>query len=431
MSGFRDMKRLALRHPLLLVATLYLVAAPWQIPHGNLAKRSEVFHFFKIGYTGLAVHYPTVLSGDEPHYLVILNSLLEDGDLDLANNYLRARSGDWDAGFWFRNYPLDLHALQTKEGHLYTTHYGVGMPLIVAALAFPFRATRWVEPIAVLSCAAAILLALFILGRILVGLRRPDLASPSILLGGLATPVFAYARGFWTEDFTILGFLVVLWVWLEGRSSISIVVITLLTIFCRNPAWTLFAALILAGLWFRKKGTGALCLGVAAGLVSVAVYNFIYFSSFTAPHKFELGNFFYGLLGSLMDPVHGLFVFTPVLIFGFAGLWSWSRKRELLPAAFTAAVLSQLFVTSIYQYWGGGSCYANRYLHPALLPLAVGCLEYRRTCRTTPLRWAFNLLLAYSACVNIYAGFLPGAAVDRSPLEMLTHVLERIPQVFR
>src|SRR5262249_45684788 len=41
---------------------------------------------------------PRVYSGDEPHYLVIINSIILDGDLDLANNYAAIHMGSPQAG---------------------------------------------------------------------------------------------------------------------------------------------------------------------------------------------------------------------------------------------------------------------------------------------------------------------------------------------
>src|SRR5260370_41395861 len=41
--------------------------------------------------------FPIVAHGDEPHYLVLLNSLIFDGDFDLRNNYLSVHEGSIQA----------------------------------------------------------------------------------------------------------------------------------------------------------------------------------------------------------------------------------------------------------------------------------------------------------------------------------------------
>lgn len=41
---------------------------------------------------------PRLLSGDSRHYLVVVNSLIEDGDFDVSNKYCRGRAGGLDFG---------------------------------------------------------------------------------------------------------------------------------------------------------------------------------------------------------------------------------------------------------------------------------------------------------------------------------------------
>ena len=41
---------------------------------------------------------PGVRSGDEPHYLVLIHSVISDGDFDLANNYRDMHRGGPQAG---------------------------------------------------------------------------------------------------------------------------------------------------------------------------------------------------------------------------------------------------------------------------------------------------------------------------------------------
>ena len=52
---------------------------------------------------------PVVETGDEPHYLVLINSVISDGDFDLANNYRDVHRGGLLAGRKFTGAPLDHH----------------------------------------------------------------------------------------------------------------------------------------------------------------------------------------------------------------------------------------------------------------------------------------------------------------------------------
>src|SRR5262249_23622276 len=141
---------------------------------------------------------PRVYSGDEPHYLVMINSLIEDGDLDLSNNYQSVHEGSFQAGLRFRAKPLDHHvayyvngkynkwdelfewgtddkgrivprprpdldeslAVEAGEYPEYGAH-PPGLALLIAPFLLPFRGTYRVESAAVLfSTVAVFLLAL-------------------------------------------------------------------------------------------------------------------------------------------------------------------------------------------------------------------------------------------------------------------------------
>jgi hypothetical protein len=76
---------------------------------------------------------PTVWSGDEPHYLITISSILQDGDLSLGNNYESARFGGADAGRVLKGIRLDHHTLirdaRTGKGLLWTQIFAPGTPV--------------------------------------------------------------------------------------------------------------------------------------------------------------------------------------------------------------------------------------------------------------------------------------------------------------
>ncbi len=93
--------------------------------------------------------------GDEPHYLLAAKSLVDDGDLDVSDDY-RARG--YDA---FYPYRLDRQG-KSSEGRLNEPH-GVGFPLLIAP-AYAIGGAHGVEvflaPVAALAVALAYRLAL-------------------------------------------------------------------------------------------------------------------------------------------------------------------------------------------------------------------------------------------------------------------------------
>ncbi|HVZ32193.1 MAG TPA: hypothetical protein VG963_07200, partial [Polyangiaceae bacterium] len=64
---------------------------------------------------------PYVYMTDEPHYLVALNSVLWDGDVELSNNYERNHLGHLDAGIHRAGQMLDHHTyLHSFTGEVYS-----------------------------------------------------------------------------------------------------------------------------------------------------------------------------------------------------------------------------------------------------------------------------------------------------------------------
>src|SRR5687768_13874238 len=63
-------------------------------------------------------------AGDEPHYLLAAESLVEDGDVDVQNQYAARAYDD------FYPYDLDRHGEET-EGRLNEPH-GLGLPVLIA-----------------------------------------------------------------------------------------------------------------------------------------------------------------------------------------------------------------------------------------------------------------------------------------------------------
>src|SRR5438270_13998221 len=136
-----------------------------------------------------------VLSDDEPHYLLLINSLLNDGDLDLANNYAHVHAGGQDAGMvWAGGRMLDHHTVLPIDGrrvdwHTFypfpttqwetdaegvvhptpapgvappppgTPEYSIhqyGVAFLLAPVLWPFRGTTWLEPAALLCSGLAV-----------------------------------------------------------------------------------------------------------------------------------------------------------------------------------------------------------------------------------------------------------------------------------
>jgi hypothetical protein len=75
---------------------------------------------------------PIAISGDEPHYLMVVNSLLFDHDFELQDDYRRVANGGVEAGMRWRGYLLDHHTIlvnpRTGARALWLNEFGDHLP---------------------------------------------------------------------------------------------------------------------------------------------------------------------------------------------------------------------------------------------------------------------------------------------------------------
>ena len=125
-------------------------------------------------------------AGAEPHHLLTARSLVEDGDVDLVNQY---RDGDY-----FGFYPYGLLPLgELTDGRLNEPH-GLGFPALIAP-AYAVGGERTVE--AVLAALAALAVAL---GYLLALRAVPDpWALGAAAAVGIGTPLLASSTAVYPE----------------------------------------------------------------------------------------------------------------------------------------------------------------------------------------------------------------------------------------
>ncbi|MGH9197312.1 MAG: hypothetical protein ACRD1T_16425, partial [Acidimicrobiia bacterium] len=210
----------------------------------------------------LFIGLPRIYSGDEPHYLIILNSLISDGDFDLKNNYASVHAGSAQAGqlwagsalaphvqwavnehlvTWFMMYEIDEsrwrrnasnHPVPTRRqdaplsvstiSHLpdYPFH-PVGVAFLLAPICFLARNTTFVEPLAVLGSTAAVIVAMLLFRSVLDELT-PSVGRILFVTGMtfLGTPVWHYGRSLFTEPYLVLSAVGAYAVYLRNRSRL-------------------------------------------------------------------------------------------------------------------------------------------------------------------------------------------------------------------
>jgi hypothetical protein len=90
-------------------------------------------HFYDRGQGRLEFTQPETFGGDEPHYLIIISSILHHGGISLSQTYQSVRLGGLDAGRARRGLNLDHHTLiqdtRTGESQLWERVFSMFAPV--------------------------------------------------------------------------------------------------------------------------------------------------------------------------------------------------------------------------------------------------------------------------------------------------------------
>src|SRR5256714_14693381 len=138
------------------------------------------------GTIGMRAFDHSQYAGAEPHYLLTAKSLIEDGDIDLADEYRARGYGNFYPG------TLRPDGLLTR-GRLDEPH-GVGFPLLIAP-AFAIAGAKGVEVFLAAVAALAVLLAY----RLALRAVPDPWALGAALAVGLSPPLLAYSTAVYPE----------------------------------------------------------------------------------------------------------------------------------------------------------------------------------------------------------------------------------------
>ena len=377
------------------------------------------------------VLYASPPTGDQPFYLMDTLSLVQDGDLNLRNNfdqrdedkfYSRAPHPD---GFVGMNAPYPLpamnaHAVARPASEVYHFHPpGLGALLVPAWVVGSWFSLWWPATI-VFMCLIGALVALngFLLAHAVSG--RLGIAWAVWLPIAFSNPVMSYSYLIFTELPT--GLLVVypfrrlaLGWRANGRVRLLLTGLAIGYLPWLAPrATTLAAALAFyAVVQWRRGGSE---LGVLAWLFAplalsiplLGYYHWFLYGTplplgdLTAPlgagertfhwpwlSLYELGRFLDGAFGLLFDRSFGLLIYAPVYALavpGLIALVAWGRKSDRRLVIWLAAVaLPYLFVIAAFEHWSGVWSPPARYLTtfapllaaPLAASIALGGKVYR------------------------------------------------------
>ena len=323
--------------------------------------------------------------GDEPHYLVITQSLLRDGDLQIANNH---RRGDYLA-YYPSVTPPDFLQRGTN-GEIYSIHAPGLSLLLLPAFAVAGYA------------GAVIFVALLCAGAVVLFWRSSYALTSDAGASWAATLAVAFGAPFFLHTFAIfpdpVGAVIV---------SAAVALLVRFETAERVPRWHLVGVGAVLSLlpWLHTRfsivaGTIACCVALrlwhgperarqmidflVVPLLAVIAWLSYFWIIYgtpdpTAPYGNSQQNaaswIFNGLTGLLFDQQFGLLANAPVLLMALVGAALLWRERPRLVVELVAIAVPYLLVVSSFAMWWGGWSAPGRFA-VTVLPLAVPPLSY-------------------------------------------------------
>ncbi len=347
------------------------------------------------------------ISGDEPHYLLMAQSLWRDGDLDLRNNSAEEHWREYTPRAFQPHY-----GAPRRDGRPFPAH-SAGLPLLLAPVYALGGRMACVALLALLAVAVA-LLARSLAQR----LTADRSAALFALAAATGPPLLYYSFHLYTETPSAL----LLWsafALLIGRAS---------------PGTAALAALCASLLpWLHLKMLGGAAVLGALALVrlrgrplavflvvaaTMAVLFLVYYDSvFGTPTPLAL----YGGIpadlhsspvraatGLLLDRSFGLLPNAPVFLLalpGLAALLARHRRGALPHLVVGLAVLAPILS---WRMWWGGQCPPGRFLVPLVPLLAVAVAAAVGAGPRGLVRWRW-FLLAGSLGLAVFTIHAPDA----------------------
>jgi hypothetical protein len=360
---------------------------------------------------------PLVTSGDEPHYLVMLHSLVSDHDLDLSNNYDRARQGAIDVGVgwagaaidhqvaWYDQagrwrgwdsvygYARDAHgqplpppalavlkpgAPSEFEGKPQYSNHPPGLPLLLAPLVYPARGSAWVEHLAIVWSTLATFACALLLRELLRGFSSDrGLVNATTLLAILGSPTWHYGRMLFSEPWLALCAVGALTLAVRRNAFFVAGLLLALGMQMKPPFALLAAPLFIDRMLARDAKRAALfALPVVLSGALVLYENQLFFGSpLHSSQPWLSGNLFSGTLGGLFSLQHGLIPFCPALLVALAGFPALFRSHRREAWLVVGMALPYCLLMWSWYCWWGGYCYGPRLLAPIIPLLFVAALK--------------------------------------------------------
>lgn len=360
--------------PLLAIAAAGLVLA---VAAGRWRPAPGVFLPVVLAlYAGVSLRVQRQVGpeGDEPHYLMVADSLIRDGDVSLERDYAEGRYRP------FHPQPLQPHyRVRGRDGAIYSLH-ALGLSLLIV----PAYALGGYPAVSLFMAALAALLAREVRELVRTWTGESDVAQGVAWVVALSPPLMHYAGLVFTEVPAALlvavalrragtlgqarhasalawGLAVAFLPWLNVRYALLAVLLLLHAVSRRLPIRT--TALVLAP--------------VAASTLALSGYHWALYGFFDPRlvygrrPEFAAATLLEGLPGLMLDQEFGLLAYAPVFVLAIPGLVRLWRTRPDRGAVATGLVAVVVLVAGSWHMWRGGFNPPARFLLPVLPVLAV------------------------------------------------------------
>lgn len=358
---------------------------------------------------------PRIPGGDEPHYLIITQSLLADGDLRIEDNHRRREYAAYADGELKPDY-----LRRGRDGAIYSIHAPGVSALVLPAF--------WVAgyPGAVVTVAVLSALGLIVVWRSAAAVTGSAGAAAIATLGvGLSVPFFFQTFTIYPDGPAAVVVAVVVWLALARPDALTwpralacgALLGALPWLHTRYGAIAGPLGLVVAGrlLWPQAPSSSwpsrarALATLAVPALVSAVAWLSMFQTIYgtwdpRAPYghatDMRWARIPHGVAGLLLDQQFGLVPNAPIYLVAVAGLGVlWRRDRRLTAELLIATAPYVAAVAGFHMWWAGRSSPA-RFLVPVLLPLALPLAAWWAHATSRTARAATWLLLAASLCLT-------------------------------
>ncbi len=345
---------------------------------------------------------PITTSFDSKWAIHTTMSLIREGDTDL-DEYEQVVERYRD------------HTIEGIDGHLYTI-YPVGTSLLAVPVVFvvdrfldrvlgiDFEQTlnaEYMIPKGLERCTASLFVAcsallVYLIGAHVSGNRRDALCVTFIF--SFCTSAWSSAsRALWQHGPSMLLLALALYLLLVAQRfprcapwCIRGVSLPLAFSFIVRPTNSISIALLTMFIVFRyRKFFFSYCLWSLLVVIPFILLNFhVYhavFPPYYLPHRQLSGggdsHYIEALLGTLVSPSRGLFIFSPILLFSLYGIVLKIRQKQMesLDYALIGSILLHWLVSAAHLHWWGGYSYGPRYftdMLPYLIYFLIPVFSY-------------------------------------------------------